>query len=75
MIGLISSLYVGRALTGIAVGQPSMTLPIYIGECAPSAIRGRLIGIFEVMLQIALVFDFLVNYGVNKDLSPNDDEE
>jgi MFS family permease len=33
MIGIISLLYVGRALTGIAVGSSTMTLPIYIGEC------------------------------------------
>lgn len=73
MIGRISLLYAGRALTGIGIGASSMDLPIYIGEIAPSAIRGRLIGIFEVMLQIALVFGFWVNYGVNKNIAPSSD--
>lgn len=43
-------------------------IPVYIAECAPARIRGRLVGIFEIMLQIALVFGFWVNYGVNKNI-------
>jgi MFS family permease len=70
MVGHIGLLYGGRVLTGLGVGGSAMILPIYIAECAPAAIRGRLVGIFEVMLQIALVFGFWVNYGVNKNISP-----
>jgi sugar porter (SP) family MFS transporter len=69
MIGKIGLLYAGRALTGLGVGGSSVLLPIYISECAPAPIRGRLVGIFEIMLQIALVFGFWVNYGVNKDIA------
>lgn len=43
-------------------------IPIYIAECSPALIRGRLVGIFEIMLQIALVFGFWVNYGVDKNI-------
>ncbi|RAO67052.1 uncharacterized protein BHQ10_003064 [Talaromyces amestolkiae] len=70
MIGHLGLLYGGRALTGLGVGSSAMILPIYIAECSPAAIRGRLVGVFEVMLQIALVFGFWVNYGVNKNISP-----
>ncbi|SCO91510.1 related to monosaccharide transporter [Fusarium oxysporum] len=35
-----------------------------------SLIRGRLVGTFEVMLQAALVCGFWVNYGANKNISP-----
>jgi MFS family permease len=45
-------------------------IPIYISECAPALIRGRLVGIFEIMLQTALVFGFWVNYGVAQNISP-----
>lgn len=48
-----------------------MIIPIYISECSPALIRGRMVGIFEIMLQIALVFGFWVNYGVNRNISPN----
>ena len=50
-------------------------IPIYISECSPALIRGRLVGIFEIMLQIALVFGFWVNYGVSKNISPTSDKQ
>ncbi|KAJ5104918.1 sugar transporter [Penicillium alfredii] len=69
IIGRLSLLYVGRVLTGLGVGASSTIIPIYISECSPALIRGRLVGLFEIMLQIALVFGFWVNYGVNKNIS------
>jgi MFS family permease len=72
MISHIASLYVGRALTGLGVGGSMVVLPIYIAECSPAPIRGRLVGIFEIMLQIAIVFGFWINYGVQRNLPSND---
>lgn len=69
MLGRLDCLYVGRVLTGWGVGSSSMILPIYVSECSPALIRGRLVGTFEIMLQVALVFGFWVNYGVNKNIS------
>ncbi|KAJ4304629.1 hypothetical protein N0V90_000155 [Kalmusia sp. IMI 367209] len=71
MIGRLDLLYVGRVFTGWGVGSSAMILPIYVSECSPALIRGRLVGVFEIMLQIALVFGFWVNYGVNKNISPD----
>jgi MFS family permease len=75
LIGNISLFYAGRALTGLGVGAACMDIPIYIGECSPAGIRGRLVGIFECMLQVCLVFGFWVNYGVNLDISSKSDEQ
>lgn len=50
-------------------------IPIYISECSPALIRGRLVGMFEVMLQIALVFGFWVNYGVSQNISGTSDKQ
>lgn len=75
MIGTIGLLYAGRALTGLAIGASSTLLPIYIAECSPALIRGRLVGIFEIMLQVALVFGFWVNYGVNQNISPEGNKQ
>lgn len=75
MIGTIGLLYAGRALTGLAIGASSTLLPIYIAECSPALIRGRLVGIFEIMLQIDLVFGFWVNYGVNQNISPEGNKQ
>ena len=70
MIGRLDLLYVGRAFTGWGVGASAMILPVYVSECSPALIRGRLVGVFEIMLQVALVFGFWVNYGVNQNISP-----
>ncbi|KAF4818456.1 Quinate permease [Colletotrichum siamense] len=69
LIGKIGLLYGGRALTALAIGASSTLIPVYIAECSPALIRGRLVGIFEIMLQTALVFGFWVNYGVAQNIS------
>ncbi|KAJ5728757.1 sugar transporter [Penicillium malachiteum] len=56
LVGHISELYAGRVLTGLGVGASSTMIPVYIAKCSPPLIRGRLVGIFEIMLQVALVF-------------------
>lgn len=66
LAGNLSVLYAGRALTGLGVGASAMILPVYVSECSPALIRGRLVGVFEIMLQVALVFGFWVNYGVTR---------
>lgn len=56
-------------LPGLAVGASSLIVPQYISECSPPAIRGRLVGIFEVVLQCAQIVGFWVNYVVNQNIS------
>ncbi|GLA66479.1 hypothetical protein ABZX51_011592 [Aspergillus tubingensis] len=68
LVGRIDELYAGRVLTGLGVGASSTMIPVYIAECSPALIRGRLVGCFEIMLQVALVFGFWVNYGVDKNI-------
>ncbi|CAG9981772.1 unnamed protein product [Clonostachys byssicola] len=63
MFGRIPMLYAGRVLTGLGV------------ECSPALIRGRLVGIFEIMLQIALVFGFWVNYSVQRNIPDDTDRQ
>ncbi|KAL2068306.1 hypothetical protein VTL71DRAFT_16404 [Oculimacula yallundae] len=71
--GKIGLIYAGRAFTGLGVGASSLIIPQYISECSPPAIRGRLIGVFEILLQFSLVIGFWVNYGVNENVSPTSD--
>ncbi|KAM3084132.1 hypothetical protein ACMFMF_001489 [Clarireedia jacksonii] len=61
-LGLI---YGGRVLAGIGVGGASNLTPIYISELAPPAIRGRLVGLYELGWQIGGVVGFWINYGVS----------
>ncbi|KAE9406734.1 general substrate transporter [Gymnopus androsaceus JB14] len=60
-LGLI---YGGRVIVGLAIGAASNLAPIYVAEIAPPAIRGRLIGLYELCWQIGGVVGFWINYGV-----------
>jgi hypothetical protein len=48
---------------------------VYISESSPPAIRGRLIGIFEIMLQCSQIPGFWVNYGVQQNISSSRDSQ
>ncbi|KAI1823301.1 quinate permease [Xylaria intraflava] len=58
-------LYGGRVLAGVGVGACSMIVPIYISELSPPAVRGRLVGIYELGWQVGGLVGFWINYGVN----------
>lgn len=57
-LGLI---YGGRVLAGLGVGGASNLSPIYISEIAPPAIRGRLVGLYELSWQIGGLVGFWIN--------------
>ncbi|KAK4180981.1 general substrate transporter [Triangularia setosa] len=60
----------GRVLAGIGVGGCSNMVPIYISELSPPAVRGRLVGIYELGWQVGGLVGFWINYGVNTTLAP-----
>ncbi|OTB01160.1 hypothetical protein M426DRAFT_64584 [Hypoxylon sp. CI-4A] len=76
-MGSIGMIYAGRALTGrrLAVGACTLIVPQYISECSPPAIRGRLVGLFETVLQFSQLIGFWVNYGVNQNISGASDAQ
>jgi MFS family permease len=60
---------------GLSVGASSLIVPQYIAEWSPPAIRGRLVGIFEMVLQVSQIIGFWVNYGVNEHISASSDAQ
>ena len=70
-LGLI---YGGRVLAGIGVGAASNLSPIYCAEISPPAIRGRLVGIYELCWQIGGLVGFWINYGVNETMAPSHEQ-
>ncbi|PKY08717.1 MFS quinate transporter QutD [Aspergillus campestris IBT 28561] len=67
-LGLI---YGGRVLAGLGVGAGSNITPIYISELAPPAIRGRLVGVYELGWQIGGLVGFWICYGVDSTMPPS----
>ncbi|KAL4994631.1 general substrate transporter [Aspergillus recurvatus] len=64
----LSYIYAGRALTGIACGAITATVPSYIAELSIVSIRGILTGLFEVAYQIGSLVGFWINYGINENM-------
>lgn len=61
----------GRVLGGFGVGGCSNMTPIYISELAPPAVRGRLVGLYELGWQLGGLVGFWINYGVSTTLEPS----
>ncbi|KAM3423967.1 hypothetical protein BST61_g1360 [Cercospora zeina] len=64
--GMIGLIYTGRAIAGFGIGMVSLQVPVYIAETSPPSIRGRLIGIFEILSQGGGMLGFWINYAVNQ---------
>lgn len=54
-------LYAGRVLSGVGTGVASNIIPIYLSELSPPAIRGRLVGLYELGWQIGGMLGFWIN--------------
>lgn len=59
----------GRVLAGLGVGGCSNMVPIYISELSPPAIRGRLVGIYEMGWQIGGLVGFWINFGIQETMA------
>ncbi|KAF8244445.1 general substrate transporter [Wilcoxina mikolae CBS 423.85] len=68
--GRLSMIYAGRAITGLGIGSASLIVPVYISETSPPSIRGRLVGVFEVLSQGGGMLGFWINYIVDRTVSP-----
>ncbi|KAJ5994336.1 hypothetical protein N7451_010060 [Penicillium sp. IBT 35674x] len=67
----LGMLYAGRVLSGLGTGVASNIVPIYLAELAPPAIRGRLVGLYELGWQIGGMLGFWINYGVEQHIPDN----
>ena len=67
-------IYGGRVLAGFGIGAASNLSPIYNSEIAPPAIRGRLVGLYEMSWQIGGLVGFWINYGVSETMAPSHEQ-
>ncbi|KAI9926071.1 hypothetical protein MW887_004532 [Aspergillus wentii] len=67
-MGNTSVMFIGRFIGGLGVGSASMLIPLYTAECSPPSIRGRLVGIYEIGVQVGTCIGFWINYAVERTL-------
>ncbi|RYP74748.1 hypothetical protein DL771_002812 [Monosporascus sp. 5C6A] len=61
----ITAITVGRVVLGYGVGACAEGVLLYVSEIAPAKLRGRIIGIEQMILCFGELFAFWLNYGFN----------
>ncbi|KAF4972000.1 hypothetical protein FSARC_1330 [Fusarium sarcochroum] len=61
--GHLSCFYIGRFIEGIGLGAGTMLAPTYVSENSPRAIRGFLVGFFQLLLVLGGMTAYFINYG------------
>lgn len=61
--GHLPVFYIGRFIEGLGLGGGTMLAPTYVSENAPRAIRGFLVGFFQLLLVIGGMVAYFINYG------------
>ncbi|KAK9452564.1 MFS glucose transporter mfs1 [Dipodascopsis uninucleata] len=59
----VAMMFVGRFIAGIAIGQLSMCVPLYLGEISPPNVRGSLVTLQQYGITIGIMISFWLNYG------------
>jgi sugar porter (SP) family MFS transporter len=54
-------LLAARAIAGLAVGAASSTVPLYLSEVAPAAVRGRLVSLNQLLVTLGIVVAYCVD--------------
>mmetsp|Transcript_13730 Transcript_13730/g.20214 ORF Transcript_13730/g.20214 Transcript_13730/m.20214 type:complete len:527 (-) Transcript_13730:61-1641(-) len=57
-----ASLFVGRVITGIGVGCGFVISPMYNSEVAPADIRGKLVAMTDIFINLGLVLGYVLSY-------------
>lgn len=64
--GSVGTMMGGRFMGGFAIGISSLVIPVYLSEFAPANIRGRLVGFYDIGIQIGTMAGFWINYGMGQ---------
>eukprot|EP00890_Picochlorum_soloecismus_P006817 jgi/Picsp_1/960/NSC_04444-R1_sugar inositol transporter len=56
-----AGLLIGRLLIGVSIGCSAVVVPAYLAEVAPAKVRGRVVGLYEVMLCVGMLLAALMD--------------
>lgn len=57
----IGYIYGGRVVAGVGIGGISAVSPSFVSECAPKEVRGRITGLFQVMVALGVMLSYFIN--------------
>lgn len=67
----IGQIYAGRVIAGLGIGGMSSITPVFVAENCPPAVRGRIVGMFQLMLVAGSTFAYWLDYGVALHIKPS----
>ncbi|KAI8974612.1 general substrate transporter [Trametes punicea] len=58
-------IYGGRVVAGLGIGAISAVAPAFVSECSPKDVRGRITGLFQIMVAIGVMLSYFINLGIS----------
>ncbi|KIK53951.1 hypothetical protein GYMLUDRAFT_49119 [Collybiopsis luxurians FD-317 M1] len=60
----LGEIYAGRVISGFGIGAITAVSPAFVAECSPKDVRGRITGLFQVMVAFGIMISYFINLGV-----------
>jgi MFS family permease len=57
----LAYIYAGRVISGLGIGAISAVAPAFVSECSPKDVRGRITGLFQIMVAIGVMLSYFIN--------------
>ncbi|KAJ7696197.1 general substrate transporter [Mycena rosella] len=61
----LALIYAGRVISGLGIGAISAVAPAFVSECSPKEVRGRITGLFQIMVAFGVMISYFINYGIS----------
>jgi MFS family permease len=57
----LSYIYSGRVIAGVGIGGLSAVAPTFVSECSPKDVRGRITGLFQIVVTTGVMLSYWIN--------------
>ncbi|KAL7416371.1 sugar transporter [Mrakia frigida] len=64
-MGDLAPMYAGRVISGLGVGLMSTVCPTFVSEMAPKEVRGRITGLFQIVVVVGVAAAYWIEYGLS----------
>ncbi|KAF5376018.1 hypothetical protein D9757_008838 [Collybiopsis confluens] len=64
----LALIYAGRVISGVGIGGISAVAPTFVSECSPKEVRGRITGLFQIMVATGVMLSYFINFGVSTNI-------